>query len=269
MSAFGLNRHTRAFGAAIKNAGGARLTNKNLEIIEMLVVDLWAWMGLSQPLNTIFRFIYPFIGGSAIAHSFNLADPSVGRITWNGTLTHNANGVTGSSDAEGATGVTLGGTALGDNYVCIGVYSRTNSAVDTCELSSGDEYPITISCKESSGSGRFKSGGTATPATLAILINVTDSRGLFTNYRSGAAFLYAYRNGVVLTSNTGTCTGAAVGGISEFALFYDPDDVAAPAHSSRNLALVFLTNPSTAVLPKQAELYTVVQNFQTRLGRQV
>lgn len=43
--------------------------------------------------------LYPLIGGTAFSHSFNLKDPrnldAAYRVAWNGTLTHNAQGVTG------------------------------------------------------------------------------------------------------------------------------------------------------------------------------
>jgi len=43
--------------------------------------------------------IYPFVGGTAGTHAQNLKSSSF-TITWNGTVTHNANGITG----DGATG---------------------------------------------------------------------------------------------------------------------------------------------------------------------
>lgn len=44
--------------------------------------------------------IYPFVGGTALAHAQNLKSSSF-TITWAGTVTHNANGITGN----GTTGI--------------------------------------------------------------------------------------------------------------------------------------------------------------------
>lgn len=44
--------------------------------------------------------IYPFVGGNATAHSINLKSPGDYTITWNDTVIHNANGITG----DGANG---------------------------------------------------------------------------------------------------------------------------------------------------------------------
>src|SRR5205085_1059836 len=55
-------------------------------------------------LWTKLKAIYPYVGGSATAHKWNLKDPRVldaaYRITWSGGVTHNANGVT----FDGSTG---------------------------------------------------------------------------------------------------------------------------------------------------------------------
>lgn len=67
--------------------------------INQLVLDLKA-----ASLWTKFHVLYPFVGGSASSHSFNLKSSSF-QITWNGTVTHNSNGITGNgSSGYGATG---------------------------------------------------------------------------------------------------------------------------------------------------------------------
>ena len=49
--------------------------------------------------------IYPFVGGSASSHSYNLKNTAQFQITWGGGVTHNANGITGN----GTTGFGLTG----------------------------------------------------------------------------------------------------------------------------------------------------------------
>jgi hypothetical protein len=144
------------FASAIRNAGGARLANKELAVVEKLVVELWGWIEMFVPLNTVFRFLYPFVGGNAIAHSFNLADPATARITWGGTVTHNANGITGN----GSTGYGDTGVAPGSSLVSAGVYSRTSAAVDSSELSNGGSGSgtIAIGCRWSDDNAYFYNG---------------------------------------------------------------------------------------------------------------
>ena len=54
----------------------------------------------SASLWTGMDAIYPFVGGNALAHSFNLRNPAKYQITWVGGVTHDSNGITG----DGATG---------------------------------------------------------------------------------------------------------------------------------------------------------------------
>jgi hypothetical protein len=73
------------------------------------------------------RAIYPFVGGTALSHSYNLKNTAQYTITWNGTLTHSRTGVVG----DGVTG--YGDTGLNANTVLsstsahLSCYSRTNN----------------------------------------------------------------------------------------------------------------------------------------------
>ena len=62
------------------------------DAINNLVLDL-----KSNNLWTLMNAIYPFVGGTADTHKYNLLDPqdtnNAFRITWSGTITHNSNGV--------------------------------------------------------------------------------------------------------------------------------------------------------------------------------
>jgi hypothetical protein len=72
--------------------------------------------------------IYPFIGGNATAHAQNLKSAAF-TITWNGTVTHDANGITGDGvTGYGNTGYTPDTSAiLSTNSTHVGIYRRTNA----------------------------------------------------------------------------------------------------------------------------------------------
>ncbi len=63
--------------------------------------------------------IYPLVGGTATTHKYNLIDPqdtdAAYRIVWSGTVTHNANGITGSANGLGDTKLNSL-TVFGTNY---------------------------------------------------------------------------------------------------------------------------------------------------------
>lgn len=88
-----------------------------------------AWKASGQWNRTV--AIYPFVGGTAASHKFNLKDPrdldAANRLSFSGTLTHSATGV----DPDGSTG--LANTFIDFNLqipqysLACGYYSRDNT----------------------------------------------------------------------------------------------------------------------------------------------
>lgn len=84
--------------------------------------------------------IYPFVGGNANAHAQNLKSSNF-TITWNGTVTHDANGIKGNgSTGYGATGYNPASSGqLTLNSVHLGAYIRSEPTGSTgCYLGSSD-----------------------------------------------------------------------------------------------------------------------------------
>lgn len=89
-------------------------------------------------LSTIFKFIYPFIGGTATAHKYNLVDVTAFQGTFFGGVTHSGGGalfggVNGYMDTNCPMGALLPAAQNFDgNNNAFGIYSRTN--VNALEL---------------------------------------------------------------------------------------------------------------------------------------
>ena len=119
-----------AFGTAARDAG-ARVSDKLMEATDRLATALFE-LGSCAGLETNYTFLYPFVGGTQVAHSINLADPSRNRIFFDDdtTVTHNANGITGPGnvqlfpfrDPSTETGC----------YCAFGVYCRSGVRSDKC-----------------------------------------------------------------------------------------------------------------------------------------
>ena len=270
MNAFGLNRFAQAFAVAANNAG-SRIPERSLEVVDLLAASLFVWGG-SVSLSTTFRFLYPFIGGTAVSHSFNLADPAVGRIAWGDTVTHNVNGITGDGvTGYGWTSVTLAGISLTDTYVVCGVYSRTGGSDNYAEIGNWNatlSTGISISCRWSDTNARFYQG----QASAFLQPAVVNAQGFFSNVRVSSNTHNCYRNGSLLLS-TAISGGAPPDPPDTFVLLQRGSGL---NFSARNLAFAFLTNaPDTEEIgaifsaAKIADLYTRIQVFQTRLGRQI
>ncbi len=83
---------------------------------------------------SLFDAIYPFVGGTASACSYNLINPAAYQITWSEGVTFDATGVTGDGvTGHGDTGFNPS-TAPAPHFVlnsgALGVYSRSASPTD-------------------------------------------------------------------------------------------------------------------------------------------
>lgn len=117
---------TDADAEAFSTAAG--LTNDTQkEAVDNLVLDIKA-----ASIWTKLLAIYPFVGGSASTHKWNLKDPqdldASYRLTFGGTVTHSANGITGNgSDGYADTHFNQSTNGAEDNEH-VSVYSRTNES---------------------------------------------------------------------------------------------------------------------------------------------
>lgn len=87
-----------------------------------------------------FTAFYPIVGGLASWHSLNLINPSTFQITWNGTVTHNANGVT----SDGSTGYGDTGFQRATEAACYG-YFTTSSDYNGTPMGAAD-FDSTVAC---------------------------------------------------------------------------------------------------------------------------
>lgn len=74
--------------------------------------------------------IYPFVGRSSVAHSYNIKNLSQYQITWSGSSTHNQFGVTGTG-GYGLTNIPLNIFANKTDDIHISAYNRTDIVAST------------------------------------------------------------------------------------------------------------------------------------------
>lgn len=122
----GYHARTDIFLAALFSNAGIILAGSLADTLDRLVRDLHGETNADYTTYNIFtqfRAFYPFIGGSAAAHSLSLTDPTLHAITWSGSPTHSANGVlTDGVNQEGNTGISS--TDLGLYNKCGGIYTK-------------------------------------------------------------------------------------------------------------------------------------------------
>lgn len=205
--------------------------------------------------------IYPFVGGTAAAHKFNLKNPAdtdaAFRITWNGTITHDADGITG----DGSTG--YGNThfdpsvEIPSNEGSLGVYVQANGLLNGGEIGSivsgSVDFQIATNPNGSAyfGANGAQSSVTAGAAGFHQVSRVDASNQLYkiaagtANNYSSAFSAPAYSVYISALNNNGS-----------------PSD-----YSSRTISFAYLGHSLSS--SELTDLYDAVQAFQTALGRDV
>lgn len=233
--------------------------------IDDLVIDLKA-AGIWTKCNTI----YPFVGGSAAAHKFNLRDAQdtdgAYRITWSGTLTHDSNGVTGDgSTGYGVTNLNCS-SILTVNDTHIAFYSRTStSGANIYELGafSSNSSQIRLASRNSDNAYTIMYG--AGSNDLQSVFNA-DGRGFYVGSRRANNDLELYKNGSSIGTNTGTTTSTLPNAPMGILCTYR-EGVGAIALAAKNLA--FASIGSSLTDAEVSDFNTIVQAFQVALSRNV
>ena len=127
---------------------------------------------------TKMKAIYPFVGGAAASHKFNLKDPrdldAAFRLVFNGGITHDANGITGNgTNGYADTKIVLNTLSRDDNSG--GIYSRTDA-------DGGTDFGMFNTPNEGSFQLASKSTNLWYTRNGAVSLNSTsntDSRGFF------------------------------------------------------------------------------------------
>jgi hypothetical protein len=222
----------------------------NTLVIRMKADGVWTKM----------KAIYPFVGGSATSHKFNLKDPrdldAAYRLVFNGGWTHTSTGIKGN----GTTG--YANTYLSTHTLAMnsgfGYYSRTNSTVGSqADMGAMWYYPV-----QSSGVG-MSSGTTyiSMNSNDFISFSDTDTRGFYQGYRINT-LVKGLKN---TTSYSATIAYSAV---NAFSLIGARSEIGAPSlYSVKEFALAYFQENFTDT--DASNMYTIVQKFQTTLGRQV
>lgn len=245
--------------AFITAAGITNSTQKTA--INQLVLDL-----KTAGIWTKMIAIYPFVGGSASSHKWNLKDArdldAAFRLIFNGTWAHSSNGVLPTS-AYAQTFLTPA-THLTNNDSHLSFYSRTNNNNDGFEFGAvdgGNTNQMAIRFASTGGTflcDTYGAGGNR------INTSNPDSLGFYIDTRTGSTTHKAFKNGVQL----GATDSSVSSGLSAITVSYSLGaQSSAGSYSSRQCAFASIGAGLTDA--DAANLYTAVQAYQTALGRQV
>ena len=207
--------------------------------------------------------IYPFVGGTATTHMYNLKNPlntnAAFRLNFVGGWTHSATGALPNGTNAIANTYLTPSVTLSLNSFHGSVYSRTN--VDILSVLMGATINTVVR--------DFNIFPRATNLTY-FRVNSTndlgvatgsDSRGWFCANRISSTQTRNYRNSTQYILNT------ASNSIANLPIYIAANSGTLPYYSNRETA--FATIGSGLSDTEAAALYTSVQNFQTTLSRNV
>jgi hypothetical protein len=224
--------------------------------INTLVTDLKGY-----GIWTKMKALYPFVGGTAAQHRFNLKDPRdldvAYRLTFHGGTTHTSIGMNGAINGYADTKLNDG--ILTSNNAHFSIYSNTNVDALYCDggtLNAGG-YEINIFSKfnnifyprnQSSNNG---------------ISNTTSSAGLFITNRVSNLEVRAFQNSTLRQISAGFV------GKANFNIFIGALNTATGGQYNSLRTYSFSSIGDGLTDTDAANFYTAVQAFQTTLGRAV
>ena len=258
-----------SFGVAIDPDAQAFITAASItDTTQKTAVDTLVTALKGYGLWTKMYAIYPFVGGTANSHKYNLKNPvdsnAAYRLTFNGGWVHSNNGILGNGVNTYAN-TNLGMNILPQNNAHLSTYSRTNSIGNRVELgiyyTTIGFYSLLCARLNNNFQTRLNSG-----ASDALIAN-TDSTGFYQVYRTDAT-------NILNKKNTATPTSFARASVSNggFTFPYFLGDLnfnSTPLGYYTNREYAFASLGEGYTDSDAANLYTAVQAFQTTLGRNV
>jgi hypothetical protein len=224
--------------------------------INQLVVDLKGYSIWSK-----FSALYPFVGGTASTHKFNLKNPldtnAAFRLVFNGGGTHSANGYqTNGVNAFAETYYNPFVNLSNINSNHISIYSRTNNQGGIDMGGGVGSVLVDLELNYASTSYNWNMASNFSHTN-------NNSTGLYINTRTASNAFKLIKNGsTVLGSSTGSA-GATKPNITYHIGKRNYD----PLWTNRQYAFASIGDGLTDT--EAANFYTAVQTFQTTLGRSI
>jgi hypothetical protein len=219
----------------------------------------------SYGIWTKMKAIYPFVGGTATTHKFNLKDArdadAAFRLSFFGGITHSSNGVQGNGTNGYANTFISPASQLSLNSTSVSLYSRTDSTYGQGDFGVKQFSPVQTFF---SGYLKFNDGKQLyllnADAPYSTTATTNTSLGLFTFNRPSSTTQNLYKNGAQIHTATKNVASLPLNNLYLLGLN-------SGEYSNKQFAFASIGDGLT---PSEASnLYLAVQKFQTTLSRQV
>lgn len=215
--------------------------------------------------------IYPFLGGTASAHKYNIKNmydtDDAFRLVFTGSWTHSANGIQGDGSTTHANTFVRPSTHLASGDSHVSIYSRTNVGEIKVDIGGYSDASFLQAIHiYSRYNDNFLYADHYQYTTSRISQANTDSRGFFLSTRTDSTTFKVFKN----DAQFGSTNNGAQGTMPSNAMYIGAGNTntgAATNRSTRQYAFATLGYGISDALA--ALMYTDIQAFQTTLGRQV
>ena len=239
--------------------------------INTLVLDLKGY-----GIWTKMKAIYPFVGGTASTHKYNLKDPqdtnAAFRLVFAGGWTHSATGALPNGTNAYADTFFVPNTYQSITSGHISAYSRTSAT-------SLINFGTSIGATNSSGLSSYlvirrivnPSAAGSMWGELSndfVLFSNADGKGFYILTRTSSSLLQFFKSGTLLSQTGGAQTQTQLVNLSYYlATLNTANSPNALAYDNKEFAFVSMGDGINTT--ESLDLQTAVQAFQTTLGRQV
>lgn len=245
--------------------------NQQKAIIELVrrlkAAGLWSKM----------KAIYPFIGGTAASHKWNLKDPrdvdAAFRLTFSGGWTHSANGATPNGSTGFANTFMNPSTTLTLFNAHLSYYSRNtglgaNLNIDIGNYVSSNDKLFCLIVPRSSGFAAAIHTDQTNSNYFATKSTYTSASGLWVNNRtsSASADLQLWRNGVNEAQPSQTNLN---GSFATYNIYIGALSMETGANFYGVSQCAFSSIGDGLTTAQSTALYNIVDAYQKRLGRAV
>lgn len=242
----------------------AAITNPTQQTaINTLVLSLKA-----NGIWTKMKAIYPFVGGTATSHKFNLKNPldtdAAFRLVFNGGWTHSANGATPNGTNAYADTFLIPSTNLITNNFNYSYYSRNTTTVLTELMGSWNSTNQQTQFVTNDPLGTLY-GDSYAVFNVRVSSSVPNFTGLLSYGRLSSTSLSLFRNG----NNLNTITTPVGGTVPNVKIFLSAINVNGTPVLFTPLQCAFSSIGDGLTNTESTNLYNAVQAFNTTLSRQV
>ena len=214
------------------------------------------------------KAVYPFVGGNATSHKFNLKDPrdldAAYRLVFNGGWTHSSTGaLPNGSNAYADTKLTPS-TSLLQNSTHVSYYSRTNNSLGGIDFGTQNvafSKQLQAEIKGTDGTTFFRINRSS--GTSGSSISIPTSNLFYMVNRVSSSQEILFRN---TTKNTFNYNST---GLSDYPLYLTALNNAGGPLYYGNKECAFASIGDGLTDAEATAFYNTIQQFQTDLGRQV